>query len=294
MATLAGSASTSAFGPQASTSASASIKRTTQMPSFDQEDDTVTVVWHGEKYRIPLPPPEAPLSTLRALIEERTGVAPEYQKLIMNGGVMQKDLPLKVYGLVKPSDSDDQYDPEKTPSSGFRTLLNKWGLGNSPASGKKIRELKITLVGNPKTAAVVSDRLPGSSGSEPDAAKASSASAAGKRPAAEANSNSAMDEPRVAAQIDSLINNTLNKLRPDLQGLFSLPIEQARQEKQKHLYLSEMLLQTLLKLDGFEVDRRWTEARRVRKEGIKKVQGILDRVDAIKEGRELDLSEDAA
>ena len=204
------------------------------------------------------------------------------------------DLPLKVYGLVKPSDSDDQYDPEKTPSSGFRTLLNKWGLGNSPASGKKIRELKITLVGNPKTAAVVSDRLPGSSGSEPDAAKASSASAAGKRPAAEANSNSAMDEPRVAAQIDSLINNTLNKLRPDLQGLFSLPIEQARQEKQKHLYLSEMLLQTLLKLDGFEVDRRWTEARRVRKEGIKKVQGILDRVDAIKEGRELDLSEDAA
>ena len=42
------------------------------------------------RYRIPLPPPEAPLSTLRALIEERTGVAPEYQKLIMNGGVMQK------------------------------------------------------------------------------------------------------------------------------------------------------------------------------------------------------------
>ena len=199
---------------------------------------------------------------------------------------------MKVYGLVKPSDSDDQYDPEKTPSSGFRTLLNKWGLGNSPASGKKIRELKITLVGSPKTAAVVSDRLPSSSGAAPASAQTSSSSSlTGKRPAAEANSNTALDEPRVVAQIDSLVNNTLNKLRPDLQALFSLPIEQAKKEQQKHLYLSEMLLQTLLKLDGFEVDPRWTEARKVRKEGIKKVQGILDRVDAIKEGRELDLAD---
>lgn len=197
-----------------------------------------------------------------------------------------------MYGLVKPSDSDDQYDPEKTPSSGFRTLLNKWGLGNSPASGKKVRELKITLVGNPKTAAVVSDRSAASNGQASPASTGSSL-AAGKRPAADAQSNSALDEPRVIAQIDSLVQNTLTKLRPELQGLFSLPIEQARQEKQKHLYLSEMLLQTLLKLDGFEVDSRWTEARRVRKEGIKKVQGILDRVDAIKEGRELDLTEEA-
>lgn len=203
---------------------------------------------------------------------------------------MLPDLPLKVYGLVRPSDSDDQYDPDKTPSSGFRTLLNKWGLGNSPASGKKVRELKITLVGSPKTAAAVSDQA---ASSRAGASKASTTSAAaGKRPAPEASAP-ALDEPRVAAQIDSLVNNTLTKLRPDLQGLFSLPIEQARQEKQKHLYLSEMLLQTLLKLDGFEVDPRWTEARKVRKEGIKKVQGILDRVDAIKEGRELDLTEEA-
>lgn len=40
--------------------------------------------------RIPLPPPDAPLSALRAAIQERTGVAPEHQKLIVGGAVMQK------------------------------------------------------------------------------------------------------------------------------------------------------------------------------------------------------------
>lgn len=42
------------------------------------------------RMRLPLPPPDAKLSELRALIEERTGVAPEHQKLIVGGAVMQK------------------------------------------------------------------------------------------------------------------------------------------------------------------------------------------------------------
>ena len=42
------------------------------------------------RMRIPLPPPDAPLSALRAAIQERTGVAPEHQKLIVGGAVMQK------------------------------------------------------------------------------------------------------------------------------------------------------------------------------------------------------------
>lgn len=42
------------------------------------------------RMRIPLPPPDAPLSALRAAIQERTGVAPEHQKLIVGGAIMQK------------------------------------------------------------------------------------------------------------------------------------------------------------------------------------------------------------
>lgn len=51
---------------------------------------TVLIYSCLSRMRIPLPPPDAPLSTLRAAIQERTGVAPEHQKLIVGGAIMQK------------------------------------------------------------------------------------------------------------------------------------------------------------------------------------------------------------
>ena len=51
------------------------------------------------------------------------------------------------------------------------------------------------------------------------------------------------------------------------------------------MYVSEMLLQALLKLDSYDIDARWTEARKTRKEGIKSIQEVLDKVDAMKEGK---------
>lgn len=286
MATLASSNGLrTAFGSAPSTTSSA-LPTTSSEPNIGAgssggrtDQDMLTVVWGGEKYRLPLPPPDAPLSTLRKAIYERTGVPPEHQKLILNGAMMQKDFPLKAYGLALPplGDSEDSYssDPNRIPSSSLRGLLSKWGLGNSPVAGKRSRELKVTLIGSAQTGSRVTDHL----------AQAGSASGSGSARQKQTAAQQPIDEARIVAQIDSLVSSTLSRLKPDLDQLFSLPLEEATLLKRKQVYLSEMLLQTLLKLDGFEIDSRWTDARKARKEGIRSIQGMLDRVDAIKEGR---------
>lgn len=149
--------------------------------------------------------------------------------------------------------------------------MSKWGLSSS----SKPRELKITMIGSKHTQATVSDRLPSRSAESQQRQQQQSAP---PPPAA-------LDEPRVIAQIDSLVKSTIEKVEPSLETLNTVPAspEEKAKQKQNHLYLSEMLLQALLKLDGFEVDSKWTQARSARKEGIKKVQSILDRVDAAKD-----------
>lgn len=49
--------------------------------------------------------------------------------------------------------------------------------------------------------------------------------------------------------------------------------------QREHARLSELLLRGLLDLDSVDVPSQWTEARKERKEGVRKVQGELNRVD---------------
>lgn len=50
-----------------------------------------------------------------------------------------------------------------------------------------------------------------------------------------------------------------------------------------HTRLSEQLLQILIALDGIEAPSDFQEARKRRKECVKFTQGLIDRVDAVKE-----------
>ncbi|KAK9899410.1 hypothetical protein P389DRAFT_168377 [Cystobasidium minutum MCA 4210] len=270
---------------------------TIPIESEEDDDNYFSLIWGGEKMRIPLPPPDAPLSALRAAIEERTGVKPEHQKLIVGGAIMQKDLPLKTYGLVKPSLRDDIYgkqeeDQSRMPSLGMRSLLSKWGLGNTPAAGKKNQEIKITMIASKDASAVVRDRDESAANRDASVQQQSSSSAtpatsrqqasAGKKPPPSKN----LDEPRTVAQIDSIVTNTLDKLQNDIENQLQDNPEGTEKEVHKqYLMVSEVLLQTLMKLDGFEIDSSWTEARKARKEAIRKVQGLLDQIDAAKEKR---------
>jgi hypothetical protein len=49
--------------------------------------------------------------------------------------------------------------------------------------------------------------------------------------------------------------------------------------QREHARLSELLLRGLLDLDSVDVPSQWTEARKERKEGVRRVQGELNRVD---------------
>lgn len=211
--------------------------------------------------------------------------------------VCAPDLPLKTYGLVKPSLRDDLYgkqeeDSLKMPSIGMRNLLSKWGLGNTPTAGKKNQEIKITMIASKDASAVVRDRGD-DSGQEragdsikgqaiPATSTTSSSRQSGKK-----QSQQTLDEPRVIAQIDAIVTNTLDKLEEPIKNVLRPSASSTDKEVHKqYLMVSEVLLQALMKLDGFEIDSSWTEARKARKEAIRKVQSLLDEIDAAKENRQ--------
>ncbi|KAF7361759.1 BAG domain-containing protein [Mycena venus] len=50
-------------------------------------------------------------------------------------------------------------------------------------------------------------------------------------------------------------------------------------EPKEHIRLSELLLQSLLRLDAIQTDGEWDAARRERKAAVKEVQALLDRLD---------------
>lgn len=171
-------------------------------------------------------------------------------------------------------------------------MLSKWGLGNTPAAGKKNQELKITMIASKDASAVVRDRGDNSNAKDsegdsrteqavPAAAPPSSRQGGKKQPQA------GLDEPRVIAQMDSLVTNTLEKLEEPLENVLRKePSGTDREVNKQYLMVSEVLLQTLMKLDGFQIDSSWTGARTARKEHIKKVQSLLDQIDAAKEIRQ--------
>ncbi|KAL7010143.1 hypothetical protein EMMF5_000163 [Cystobasidiomycetes sp. EMM_F5] len=265
-----------------SSSAAAAAARAKAMRDPMEDDEYLTLVWQGEEYKIKLPNPEEPLSVLRKAIDERTGVAPEHQKLLMRGVMLRKDLPLKTYGLVRPSQADeyglkDEYDEDgpRPPNSSIQKVLGKWGLGNTPfATGKRPRQLKLTLIGSPATNAVVVDHLHASTSSIQK----------GSRPEHNLPNMAPMSQVASEATITAQIKQLLDKASADSQAhMDSLSSETPQKTL---LYLSEILLQTMLKLDSLDIDPSWQEARKARKEGIKSIQARLDQVDAVKDAKQ--------
>jgi len=89
--------------------------------------------------------------------------------------------------------------------------------------------------------------------------------------------------------IYNLVSNLLNPLQPSIVTFISHSDPKATNRpaqipafevlQREHARLSEMLLRGLLDLDGVEIPNGWAEARKERKEGVRKVQGELTRVD---------------
>ncbi|KAF9263294.1 hypothetical protein L218DRAFT_927772, partial [Marasmius fiardii PR-910] len=80
-------------------------------------------------------------------------------------------------------------------------------------------------------------------------------------------------EQNTVTRIIDELNSVRSTLVPDLQSFVGHPTEK------EHLRLSEMLLQSLLRLDAVSPDPAWEAVRRDRKNAVKEVQGYIDQLD---------------
>lgn len=81
-------------------------------------------------------------------------------------------------------------------------------------------------------------------------------------------------EQSVVAAIQSELNGVRNTLLPDLDSFLRDPTRDLEQRR-----LAELLLQALLRLDAVVPEATWEDARRERKDAVKEVQSMLDRLD---------------
>jgi len=250
------------------------------------------VIWDSERFSVDLPVSSFTLGSFKRYLTTRTGVPAEHMKLFCNAGLMKDDsAPLSAYQ----PEVDSQLDPGGESSSPL-TRSRLWGGIFSGNKKRQIPPMRIRMVGAKETRSIVSDR--------PDL-KPTPTSNFHPPPLQAASDLQALDQPRVISLINELTQKTLTENSPRVEryeGMLASrgdgPDASAPPEGPSdtpitpHVHpqwdpteiagLSEMLLQALLKLDGFEIESEWTDARLARKEGVRAVQQLLDRLDRVK------------
>lgn len=235
---------------------------------------------HPPRLEIPLPPPNSPLSTLKSTIYNLTGVLPAYQKLIFHGAVLKDELTtLQSFGIV------DSEQPELNKDKKGTGFWDSWAFGGG--RGKKESGIKMVLIGSKEVSARVIEaeqRLLGR-----------------KVPEETRKEVILKTEGDILGEIGEVVEREkLDSAEKELEGIERWiafdPVATASVEGEEEIapptaplprqtiFLSELLIQTLLALDSFAIEPDWTEARKARKEGVRRVQGLLDRVDRCKDG----------
>ncbi|KAJ7188076.1 hypothetical protein C8R46DRAFT_1205281 [Mycena filopes] len=86
-------------------------------------------------------------------------------------------------------------------------------------------------------------------------------------------------EQAVISTIHTELANVREELSPAVETLLASPPAPQTPKPKEHIRLSELLLQSLLRLDAITTDGEWEAARRERKAAVKEVQALLDRLD---------------
>ncbi|KAF8070592.1 hypothetical protein FPV67DRAFT_1487952 [Lyophyllum atratum] len=81
-------------------------------------------------------------------------------------------------------------------------------------------------------------------------------------------------ERSIIATIQTELHAVRTSLKPDVDYFLRDPTNQ-----KEHARLGELLLQSLLRLDGVTAEPAWEEARKDRKDAVREVQDMLDRLD---------------
>ncbi|KAJ6625476.1 hypothetical protein B0H10DRAFT_2001494 [Mycena sp. CBHHK59/15] len=87
----------------------------------------------------------------------------------------------------------------------------------------------------------------------------------------------ARSEQAIISTIQTELANVRAELSPAVDDL--LAMQQQPTKAKEHIRLSELLLQSLLRLDAITTDGEWEAARKERKAAVKEVQALLDRLD---------------
>ncbi|KAA1474011.1 hypothetical protein DENSPDRAFT_823697 [Dentipellis sp. KUC8613] len=97
------------------------------------------------------------------------------------------------------------------------------------------------------------------------------------KPAAPKSDEAAVE--RIRAEMETVSRGLETDVDKFLSALPARPADSPDQV-QEHARLGELLLQSLLRLDALNLEGSWEEARRERKGAVRRVQGLLDRLDA--------------
>lgn len=183
---------------------------------------------------------------------------------------MKDDLaPLSAYQSSL-TDHHQQQEEERNARSSFWSEI----LAGVRKAKKPI--MRVRMVGSPETRAFVSDRPDLHSNPSPIPSTASQLHFVPS-----SNSVPLIDQSSLTIKIRDLTQQTLQTTSPQVEKLelgrtdSGSELSNIQQTLNQFAGLSEMLLQTLLKLDGFEIEVEWTEARAARKDGVRAVQALL-------------------
>ncbi|KIJ19071.1 hypothetical protein PAXINDRAFT_175092 [Paxillus involutus ATCC 200175] len=217
----------------------------------------IHVKWGRDVLHFPIPPPNTPLGRLRTDIAEYTHLPPTSFKLIHAGAVMKDDsAPLSAYKIRENSTIAliGGHSIPETPSTTSvprpappKQKAPQTEESTISAIRAELDRVRATLI--PDVLAFVSTLSHPPTAAESTTLAAPSISASGVSPTPDISSTS---------------------------DVSSLP----KPNPLDHTRLSELLLQSLLRLDALHMSGAdWPEARQQRKAAVREVQGVLDRLD---------------
>jgi hypothetical protein len=216
------------------------------------------------RYHINLPAPTTKLAEFRRSLAEFTQLPEHSFKLIHAGATMKDD-----NAPCKPSINSSIHVLE---------LIRSWHSSPSLVSAYGIRENSvIVIIGG---SSEPSPQAPYSSQHSNDAAHQYHSKSTSQHKTEASTINQIQSElDNVRTTLWPSVDTLLFHISPPPQHLMAQQKPSAYSLDQEHKRLSELLLQSLLRLDAITADGGWEEARRERKGAVKEVQGLLDRLD---------------
>ncbi|KAJ7680482.1 hypothetical protein DFH06DRAFT_1163199 [Mycena polygramma] len=100
-----------------------------------------------------------------------------------------------------------------------------------------------------------------------------------KPPSKQKTSAPVRSEQAIISTIQTELANVREELSPAVDHLLASAAGQQTPKPKDHIRLSELLLQSLLRLDAIVTDGEWDAARKERKAAVKEVQALLDKLD---------------